>query len=151
LGVHVTYLRDRKRGNYDNGIHALAPNLAGTVQALRKLIADLGVQRVVCYGNSLGSYGALRYALELHADAVLTFAGATNLTLNFARPLGQRGIAPGVDLRPLYQDASDPPRAHLVYAEHQLIDRTQAEHFRGLPTVTLEMALGATNHFSCLH
>jgi len=153
LGVHFIYLRDYQRANYDKGIQSVAPDLPTTFGVLRQVIAELGASRVVCYGNSLGTYGALRYALELQAEAVLTFAGPTNLTPSFvgSSMLERMRVAPGIDLRPLYEDASCAPRAHLVYPEHEPDDRAQAENFSGLPNVTLEMALDASDHFSCLH
>jgi pimeloyl-ACP methyl ester carboxylesterase len=148
LGVHVIYLRDYQGKNYDNGIRSLAPDLGGTLRALRETIAGLGVQRVVCYGNSLGGYGALRYALELQSEAVLCFGAPTNLVPDFGniRLREKRGVAPGLDLRPLYQRASRAPRTHLVYAEHHASDRTQASNFAGLPTVSLEGVHGASGH-----
>jgi pimeloyl-ACP methyl ester carboxylesterase len=153
LGVHVIYLRDYQGKNYDNGIRSLAPDLGGTLQALREVIASLGVQRVVCYGNSLGGYGALRYALELQSEAVLCFAGPTSLVPGVDNILlrEQRGVVPGLNLRPLYQRASCAPRTHLVYSEHHAFDRAQASNFAGLPTVSLEMAHGASGHDVLLH
>jgi hypothetical protein len=147
LGVHVIYLRDYRRNLFDNGIQCLASDLAGTLGILRKIIANLEIQRVVCYGNSLGGYGALRYALELPSEAVLSFAGPTNLVPPLeTHPLPRRRVPQGLNLRPLYQHANCAPRAHLVYSEHNAFDRAQASNFAGLPTVSLEMVPGATEH-----
>lgn len=153
LGVHVIYLRDYAGHNYDQGIRALGPDMHGTLQALRQIIADLGAQRIVCYGNSMGSYGALRYALELQAEAALSFSGPTNLVRGFGNftVLEQRGVEPGLDLRPLYENARHPPRVHLVYGEHHGFDRAQATNFLGLPTVTLEMVPDWRSHDVFLH
>jgi pimeloyl-ACP methyl ester carboxylesterase len=149
LGVHVIYLRDYQGMNYDNGIRSLAPDLVGTLQSLQEIVADLGTRRVVCYGNSLGSYGALRYALELQTEAVLTFAGPTSLNAEFN--LARRTRALGLDLLPLYKKANYAPRAHLVYGEHHAFDRIHAERFADLPTVSLEMARGWSGHNVFLH
>jgi len=148
LGVHVIYLRDLQARNYDNGVRSLAPDLGGTLRALRAAIDDLGVERVVCYGNSLGGYGALRYALELQCEATLCFASPTNLEPGFGNFLlrDQRGVAPGLNLRPLYQKAERAPRTHLVFSEHHAYDRAQAANFAGLPSVSLEMARGEQGH-----
>jgi hypothetical protein len=144
LGVHVIYLRDYAGHNYDQGIRALSPDMHGTLKALRQIIANLGVNRIVCYGNCLGGYGALRYALELDAEAVLTFDGPTNLVRGFGNftILDRKAVEPGLDLRPLYQNAGYAPRAHLVYGGDNAFDCAQAINFLGLPTVTLEMAPG---------
>jgi hypothetical protein len=153
LRAHVIYLRDYQGFNYDRGIQALAPDLPGTLQKLRDVIADLNGRRVVCYGNSLGGYGALRYGLELRSEAVLSFAGPTNLAPDFldARWREQGRVSPGLNLRPLYEAANDPPRAHLVYAEHHASDRAQAGNFSGLPTVSVETVPGAADHDVFLH
>jgi hypothetical protein len=148
LGVHVIYLRDREENNYDRGLPSLAPDFQGTLRALRKAIGELGTVRSACYGNALGSYGALRYALELGSEAVLCFAGITSLAPDFGNHERREelGIAPGIDLRPLYANAGKAPRTHLVYAEHFVSDRVQAENFAGLPTVSLEMQRDAHGH-----
>jgi pimeloyl-ACP methyl ester carboxylesterase len=148
LGVHVIYLRDHRRRLFDNGVQSLASDLTGTLQILRKIIANLEVQRVVCYGNSFGGYAALRYAVELPSEAVLSFAGPTNLVPRVGtHPMPRRpGIPAGLNLCALYQHADCAPRAHLVYAEHNVFDRKQASNFADLPTVTLEMVPGATEH-----
>jgi hypothetical protein len=153
LRVHVIYLRDYQGFNYDRGIQALASDLPGTLQKLRSAIADLGSRRVVCYGNSLGGYGALRYGLELRSEAVLSFAGPTNLAPDFldTRWRQQGHVSPGLNLRPLYEAANDPPRAHLVYAEHHASDRAQAGNFAGLPTVSVETVPDAADHDVFLH
>jgi pimeloyl-ACP methyl ester carboxylesterase len=139
LGVHVIYLRDYEGHNYDQGIRSLSPEMESTLRTLQQIIATLGTSRVVCYGNSLGSYGALRYALELEAEAILAFAAPTNLLPSFGNFVDKLNAEPGIDLRPLYESKPRTPRVHLVYGEHHAFDRAQAVNFRGLPSVTLEM------------
>lgn len=152
LNAHVIYLRDYSRNHYDNGIDSLGPGLAGTLSALRELINALGPDRIVCYGNSMGGYGALRYGLELQAEAVLGFAAMTILEANEGEQLfQQRRLAPGIDLRPLYQRAATTPRVHLVYSEHYLKDRIQALNFEGLPNVTIEAARCEVSRQAVLH
>lgn len=146
LGVHVVYLRDYEGHNYDQGIRSLSRDMEGTLQALQQIIGNLGTNRVVCYGNSLGSYGALRYALELKAEAVLAFAAPTNLLPNFGNFIDKLNAEPGIDLRPLYESRDYTPRVHLVYGEHHAFDRAQALNFRGLPTISLEMIPGWGSH-----
>jgi pimeloyl-ACP methyl ester carboxylesterase len=152
LNAHVVYLRDYSNNHYDNGIRALAPDFRETLQVLRDLIANLGTSRVVCYGNSLGGYGALRYALGLQAEAVLSFAGPTVLHPSYGESLlQQRGLAGGLNLRPLYERALSTPRVHLVYSEHHANDRKNALNFHGLRNVTMEMAQGGVSHDAFLH
>jgi len=139
IRVHVVYLRDFRRLNYDEGVPALASSYEDTLHALQLIADDLGAERVVCYGNSLGGYAALRYGLDLGADAVLCFAGPTNLSDSFRGAEFRKRYAgtEGLDLRPLYQSAQRPPRAHLVYGEACAEDKAQAGNFAGLPSVTL--------------
>jgi len=151
LGVHVIYLRDYEGHNYDQGIRSLSGDMASTLLALREIIAGLRVNRIVCYGNSLGSYGALRYALELEAEAALAFAAPTNLLPHFGNFIDKQNAEPGIDLRPLYENKRYTPRVHLVYGERHPFDRAQAVNFRGLPTVTLEMAPDWNHHDVFLH
>ncbi len=154
LNAHVIYLRDYSRKNYDNGVGSLGPDLATTLSALRELIDALGASRVVCYGNSLGGYGALRYGLELQAEAVLNFAGPTFLDPSEVehnpgqaeQVLQRRRVTPGINLRPLYERAAATPRVHLVYSELNPYDRVHAANFAGLPNVTIEAVHGQATH-----
>ncbi len=148
LGVHVVYLRDFRRLNYDHGVPTLAPDYRGTVRALHAVTQEFGTGRILCFGNSLGGYAALRYALDLGAEAVLSFAGPTNLSNSLTTPEFRRrlALAEGLDLLPLYRGAARPPRVHLVYGDGCAEDVAQAQNFAGLPTATLAAAAGWPDH-----
>lgn len=148
IGVHVVYLRDFRRSNYDQGVPALACSYQGTLHALQTIAEDLGAEHILCFGNSLGGYAAMRFGLDLGAQAVLSFAGPTNLSGAFLTPEFRKRfeITEGYDLRPLYEGAQRPPRVHLVYGDACADDKRQALNFAGLPTVTLAAASGWNDH-----
>jgi hypothetical protein len=153
--VSLIYLRDPRNLGYLGGIEALGPDLGATLAELRRRIAALGARKVVCYGHSIGGYGALRYGLELGADAVVSMAGLVNLTPSFNIGLNYGGAAGRIqaefpaeplDLKPLHQAAARPPRTWIVYAEHNWDDRLHAEHLSGLRGVTQVQVEGAEGH-----
>ncbi len=52
--------------------------------AARACIARSGCSRVVCYGLSMGAYGALRYAAALNADIAIAFNPQSSINPAFA-------------------------------------------------------------------
>src|SRR5262249_60354011 len=71
LDVNVVYLRDTRAHLYLSGVNSLAPNLDGTLDELRRVLRELGTERLLCYGGSKGGYGCLLYAVLLEAEAAL--------------------------------------------------------------------------------
>jgi len=140
LGVHIVYLRDRRRIGYTGGIPVLGHNIATTVVALTRIADDLGARRIVCLGNSAGGSGALRYAGPLGAHRVLALVPITG------GPEYTRRVTPHLevgapfwwgDLTGLYRNETG-IRAHLLYGEHNEGDRQQCRRMVGLPGVTVE-------------
>jgi hypothetical protein len=159
LPVSLIYLRDLTGLCYLGGIPELGADLSTTIAALGALVRDLGARRIVCYGNSAGGYGALRYGIDLAADAVICMGGLANLSVPFNRHLHYANTAlraeatfPGaqLDLRELYRSAESPPRAWLAYGERNWDDRIHSEHMAGLDGVTLEPVAGYKGHNSAL-
>lgn len=155
IGVSLIYLRDRSERAYLGGVADAGPDLAATLTGLKALIQDLAVRRVVCYGNSIGGYGALRYGVELGADAVLSMAGIVNLRTRFNAGLHYEDSArkmeatfPGqqLDNREVYLSAGARPSTLMVYGEHNWDDRIHAEHMAGIEGVTLMQIDGSKNH-----
>ena len=147
LDASLVYLRDFHRCNYVRGISSFGATPESTLAGLRNIIASLQVERVVCYGNSSGVFGALSYALDLEADAALCMGGATNLSPEFQsrapreqRAAQLRAEVPGVDLdlRRRYSRASHPTRVHLVFGQDYREDRRHAEHMAGLSSITIQ-------------
>ena len=153
--VSLIYLRDLQGLGYLGGIGGLGPDLNSTLAGLKNEVAFLGAKRIVCYGHSIGGFGALRYGIELGADTVLCMAGLVNMKPSFNVGLNYGGAAARLnalfpdqplDLRPLHQEAARPPKALMVYAEHNWDDRLHAEHVAGLKDVSLIQVDGAQGH-----
>lgn len=147
MPANLIYLRDFRRLSYLTGLPSLGGDRAATVASLRGIIASLGGRRTVCFGNSGGTFAALLYGLDLGSEAVLGLSGVTNLSPEFNTHLRQAAIVARlrrevphalVDLRRLYGTADRPPRALLLYGQHNWDDRLHAEYLSGLPTVSLE-------------
>ena len=159
LPVSLVYLRDLRELCYLGGIKDLGGDLSSTVSALGGLVQDLGARRIVCYGNSVGGYGALRYGLDLAADAVICMGGLINLDAAFNRHLRYANTARTVetafpeaqfDLRELYRRAEARPRCWLVYGERNWDDRIHARYMTGLDGVTLKQIDGYRGHNGAL-
>ncbi len=153
--VSLIYLRDPEGLAYLAGVKKLGPDLSSTLAGLQRELDGLGAERIVCYGHSIGSYGALRYGLELGAEAVICMAGVTNLNPGFNVGLNTGGVAARVqaafpdqelDLRRLHLAAARPPRTRIVFAEHNWDDRLHAEHMDGLPSVVLTQIDDGKSH-----
>lgn len=153
-GAHLIYLRDFGHSYYLAGDPELGiADYGGMLAMLREQAAGLGATRLACLGNSAGGYAALRYALDLGAEAALAFSMHTNPEMMHDRQVAPAFNAivqrnPGVefDLARAYARASRTPRVILCCgADHQM-DRREAERMRGLPGVRLVAAEGLASH-----
>lgn len=145
LRAHVVYLRDFDNNHFLGGVRSLGSQEA-TVIAMDHLVSKLGVERVLCLGNSSGGYGAMLYGLRIGAEKVLSFSGASSLDPAFNLHLNRAEAAIAVkqaypdarlDLREAYLGASRPPRTLLVYGAQAWDDRIHAEHMAGAPGIEL--------------
>jgi hypothetical protein len=127
LDASVAYLRDFSLRRYAEGIASLGPDRAATLAALRGLSRDLGARRIVCFGSSAGSFGALHDGLDLGAEAVLATGAA-------------------LDLRGLYAAAPHRPRVRLVFGADYWNDRIYVEDFAAVPGVILQPLAGFAEH-----
>jgi hypothetical protein len=155
LPVSVVYLRDFAGLCHLAGIRSLGRNRPATLDSLRRITTSIGGQRTLCYGNSGGVFAALHYGLDLESDAVLCLSGITNVTSLFNSRLHSAGstaqlssVLPRgeIDLPRAYRTAKRPPRARIVYAEHNWDDRLHAKHMGDLPTVTLQAVPDTASH-----
>jgi hypothetical protein len=157
LPATFAYLRDFRRLLFLDGVPSLGSNLQATLAAIRTHAASIGARRIICLGNSGGTFAALKYGLELEAEAVVGFAGPTNLAPEFTEHLRPIPLAltkkaanllpaAEIDLRKVYADAESPPRVALRYGANNWDDRIQAEHLRGFPKVSLLPIPGLQSH-----
>ena len=146
---------DLQRLLYLNGISVLADNYTDTLSAIRSML-PASTKKLLCIGGSAGGYAAIRYGLDLGADAVLGFGAPTNITERFTRNDG-RGKAvvrrlvkhvpdKTIDLRELILSADKPPKITLWYGEDMPQDKMHAENLRGLDTVELNAVTGFDGH-----
>jgi hypothetical protein len=146
LPASLVFLRDFRRLYFLQGVQSLGPTIHATLTGLRRIITSLHGRRIVCYGHCAGVFAALRYGLELGADALLCTAGPTNLTPEFnartpfetrARALKSQVPDACLDMREMYSSAANPPRVCIVYGKDFRDDCIQAEHMSTLSCVTL--------------
>lgn len=153
-GYHIVYLKDYSDACYLGGISELGGSMRATVAGLRELARSLDATDIYCLGNSIGGYAALRYGLELEAEAVLAFSAATKLDPVLAAAIGVSDLqryfdedaSLGADLKQLYAEATNRPRVILAYGELHANDASQAQHFADLPDVTLHPVPGYDRH-----
>jgi len=148
--AHVIYLRDMTAKLFMRGLKQVGSDYAETVAAIKRSCDELGAKRILCHGNSGGGFGAAMMGLDLGAEAVLTFGAPSHPSLTAdkktVRLLQRFGIDEGVDLRPLYDQAANPPQTRLVYSADFDPDRLQAENMDGAPNVTLEGVMTGGDH-----
>jgi hypothetical protein len=142
FGTHIVYLCDSRIVSYARGIDGLGSSYETALAALRDLCRALapGRPRIFCFGQSMGGIGALRYGLDLGAEAVLATGGMTSLAANVGDPVpedekavSRRLGADAVDLLPLFRAAAVIPRITLIHAAGMGRDTLHAQRLAGLP------------------
>lgn len=155
LAAHVVYLRDFDGMFYTGGIRSLGESPRRAIAGLSAIAAELDAERILCAGSSSGSFGALRYALDLQADGVLCLAGATRLDESAERILARhRTLHPGAepidaaafDLPSLYAAAARRPGVRIVFGEKNEHDSIEATNMAGIGGVELHPVADATRH-----
>ncbi|WP_206936049.1 alpha/beta fold hydrolase [Roseococcus thiosulfatophilus] len=153
-GTHLIYLRDLGGSFYLAGDPDLGiADYGGVLDVLRAQAAGLGATRLACLGNSAGGYAALRYALDLGAEAALAFSMLTNPQTRHdpqvspaLNAIARRNPGLVLDLAQAYAAVPRPPRAILCFGEGHEADRREAERMRGIPGVRLVAAEGLAEH-----
>ena len=152
LQVHIVYLRDLGRQAYNDGVRGLGATYGASLDALWRLTDALNARAILTCGNSVGGYGALRYGLDLRAQAMLAFSTSTSLAppISPADEVRRRGFRPALDLRPFFMVATPPARTLLVYGAECIVDARQAERLAGAPGVSLQALPGCERHEAML-
>jgi pimeloyl-ACP methyl ester carboxylesterase len=140
LDATILYLRDFQKLCFIDGIRSLAPDWERTIRELRGILRGLGVRRLVCYGNSIGGFAAIQYAIALQAEAVISAAGPSDLSaLRSAWGRRLQQASPVQNLRELLAAADAPPEVLVVCGEDNWDDRLQAENIGDLSAVTVRL------------
>jgi tetratricopeptide (TPR) repeat protein len=120
LSVNVIYVRDPANQWYNQGISGLGRDIGSAAAGLKDVCASEGFSEIGCVGASMGGYGALAFARELGADAVLAFAPQTFLAPPY--PRYKAGLH-GDDYLDLSSFETEPaPHTHIVVSEDELFD-----------------------------
>jgi hypothetical protein len=145
FAVNVVYLRDAKYCLHLAGIPGLGDDYTSCVTRLQALCAQRGWGETHALGVSTGGYSALRYGLDLGAQAVLSFSGPSDLTPH-ADPAKRAAqfrqlhkTVPGmaVDLLPLYRSSTRRPRLLLCFGEGNAYDARMAQRMAEFPETEL--------------
>jgi pimeloyl-ACP methyl ester carboxylesterase len=139
LDASIVYLRDGSRRGFLRGIRSLGVRREAATSALRAIAAELGAERIVCFGSSTGGFAALLYAVELEAEAAALMSGVTDLSFLDAPPLAQPAWAAIRNLAVVLGAAPRPPQALFVGADGSKRDDRQAKNIANLPSVTVRM------------
>jgi hypothetical protein len=157
LPANVLLVRDPAQFWYLHGLPDLAPDLAGTILALRDRLAERGAGPIICVGASTGGYAALLFgallgAAEVHAFSPMTVIPSRTLleVAAYARSANWRLIGKQIalrrsprlaasfrDLRPILAADNGRTAYHLYYGRAHTADRRNARRLDGLPRVTL--------------
>jgi len=156
VAASLVYIKDFQDMSGALGFPSIASGRSQSVVALRTIAEKLGGKRIYTLGVSAGGYAAMYYGLQLNAVAVLSLAGATDLTRAFVETLNPvpavcfrvLDMAPdyAVSLREPYAAAKQRPHLLIAFNAKFARDRAQAERMAGLPNVELIAVDGAPQH-----
>ncbi|ALG73735.1 hypothetical protein VY88_23420 [Azospirillum thiophilum] len=152
FGVNVIYLFDPADSFYIGGIGGGWTGMEPTVELLRRLCDGFGTRTLYCLGQSTGGYGALRYGLDLGAEAVLAFSPMiwqvmrprplARISQLLGRPVGGEEV----DLRHLYAGRERHPRARIVCGGDNAADLRSAAMLADLPGIDRHILPGVSDH-----
>jgi hypothetical protein len=153
LGLTAVYLKDFQRLLHLNGVRSIGADYAATVAKLREMASRFGGKRVLAIGHSGGARPAIRYGVELGAERIVSFGGATGRTpclmgtdRQFNGIIWKRALAEipedMLDLKPFLETRRHKSAIELVFAEEIESERGDAEYLAGSPGVTLHPVAG---------
>jgi hypothetical protein len=126
LGAHLLYLRDLDNIYYLSGQRSNHHDLAKTLERIKALSNQHGIQDIITLGFSSGGFGALHWGLELAARRIVSLAGPTNLTRilqdirsrqeDLGIPAIHRAHPQVADAAARLRHSVPQPQFHLVYA-----------------------------------
>lgn len=160
--LNVIYMRDFHQRYYLDGLASIPGGFPALCARLRETPALNASLPLLCIGSSRGGYGAIKTAMALAADAVLSLAGPTHLGASFIRDNAlttkqaelyawrpELAAEGATDLRPqwlAHRRQGHRTTLRMVYGEANHNDAVQARHVAGLPGVTLNALPGCSAH-----
>lgn len=155
LDASIVYLRDLDGMFYAGGIGSVGESYDHTIECLAEVARLLGGERILCTGSSAGTFGALRYGLDLSAGRVLGLSGPSRLDESAQRVLERQKrrrplavpIDPdSLDMAALYGRARRRPSVRMTFGERNEVDRQEAENMAHLAEVELDPVPGVEEH-----
>ena len=155
LGVSALHLRDASRFLFLNGVAELGPDYETTLARLRKFVMRAGSGPLTTIGASSGGFAAMRYGIDLGADATVCFSPPSDITERFLADDGRGRIVArrlqSLDesqkrLAPLLTARENRHPIHVVYGTEMQQDRRHADELRGLPGVSMHPLEGSDEH-----
>ena len=138
------------------GVGSMAPDRAGTLEALRHELVALNTQRLIVVGQSSGGFSALRYGRELGAAEIYGFSIPSSIERFLTGPdsraralIGKlrRTFPPeALDLRTMLPPLPSRAPIELHYGADRDTDRGHAEDLAGLEGVSLHPMEGHNAH-----
>lgn len=130
----ILYLRDFREIYFLAGVHGLGEDYAATLARLKQIAGASSIEKRLVLGTSAGGYAALRYGLDLSADAILALSPATDLRNGVHEVIANRLRdlqipAEELDLLSAYERAQHRPRVTIVYGGHNPGDCAAAQRF----------------------
>jgi hypothetical protein len=134
-GASIVYFRDLERTRYFGGVVGISADYISTSAALRSIARRRFAKRILTIGHCTGSAAALRYGLDLGAEAVLAISPRIRVPAKEAltpeacakfAELGETIPEFFTDISALYADSANPPRATLLFGENCETDASDA-------------------------
>ncbi|TFL17088.1 tetratricopeptide repeat protein [Jannaschia formosa] len=154
-GAASLFLRDHSYRLFIGGVGSLAPDRAGTIEALRHELVALNTERLIVVGQSSG-FSALNYGRELGAAAIYGLSIPSSIDRFLTGPdsraralIGKlrRSFPPeDLDLRIMLSALPSRAPIELHYGADRDTDRGHAEDLEGLEGVTLHPMEGHNAH-----
>lgn len=152
----IVYLRDHRSIFYLAGVGDWG-GYDATLKRLRDIAAQAKAAKLFVMGISAGGYAALKYGLDLSADAVLALSPRTELghlrekEKSASRLRRLRIPAEALDLLPAYDRAPRRPQSTIVFGAKNERDALQAQRLAHLPEVRLMPLAGVAAHNVMVH
>ena len=152
----IVYLRDFRSIYYLAGVGDWG-GYGDTLEQLRNIAGKAKAKKLYVIGISAGGFAALKYGLDLSADAILSLSPRTELSYMQQREKSANRLrrlripTDALDLLPVYDQAPRRPRTTIVYGAKNEIDTTQAERLAHLPEIHLMPLPGVAAHNIMTH
>ena len=149
LPVNVVYLHDVAESYFMGAIEGLGATYAENLAALDALRRAAGATRLLCLGTCIGGYAALRYGLDLGAEAVLCLSPRLRTRQGddaSDEAAAVRAFGTRINLRDLLTEAKAPPATTILYAERNPLDAAEGQDLDGAPGVVSHPFVGLNTH-----